>query len=241
MNTLESIEDQFSFLYPQIYKTLNADGMLDWKLDITNQNRVKWMSEELPKLNSNPPLLWIAGDRSGIDFEIMSSQEIIENLTEPPDYMDKSFGFVPFGVTGAGDWYAFCYKLQKGDDIPIVLVYHDCDCVTVLAKNFEDFIFRFLLEASIEITNEYEDIEINEQALKTPLQTMLQTHKKYLDKNKIEIVNSIYEKPLAKYTLSTIKHPYQYTGLMSYEELDDILLAEISFDELDAEYPYQIN
>lgn len=157
--------------------------MLDLKLDIAQQNCDKWISDELPKMNNNSKLLWVPFDYSGIDFEIMPWENIKENIEEPPCYMDTSFCFVTFAITGAGNWYAFCYKLQKGDDVPIVLVYHDSDCVTVLAKNFEDFIFHFLLDATVEITNQYdtEEIEINEQTLRTALQTMFQTHKKYLN------------------------------------------------------------
>jgi len=85
-----------------------------------------------------------------------------------------------------------------------------------LAKNFEDFIFRSLLKTTIKITNEHGTQEIDliqEQNPRTALHTMFQTHKKYLDETKGEIVSSIYERPQKKNNLTTLQRPYGFYGL----------------------------
>ena len=45
MNTLEDLEKEFNFTYPELYKQLYADKMLDWGSDGNG-----WYANVFPKL-----------------------------------------------------------------------------------------------------------------------------------------------------------------------------------------------
>ena len=60
MNKLEQIEQQFNFKYPELYKALYENGMLDW-----GEPGPNWYATFWEKFKSNPPLLLF-----GNDFEL---------------------------------------------------------------------------------------------------------------------------------------------------------------------------
>ncbi|HVI44479.1 MAG TPA: SMI1/KNR4 family protein [Chitinophaga sp.] len=207
---LDAIEKEYGFVYPQLYKQLYHEGMLNWGTLGSG-----WYQTVYPTLKSAPPFL-IYGD----DFEIMELPDIQEWLSKGPPYGDKGHRFVPFGYTGAGDWYAFYLNLQEGDNIPVVQVWHDANRACVLAKNLQDFIFSQMLHAITD--QEDNDSLITDGDLKENCQNFLRTHGPYLTPHQRSIVADAYEK-----------------GSLKGKELFNILSEEINFEWLDKCFPYQ--
>lgn len=213
MTILETIEKDYDFTYPTLYKQLSKDGMLDWGV-----LGPEWFNNEFPHLRENPPLLLFADD-----FEIMEEDDISAGMQEGMLFADETHRFVPFGVTGAGDWYAFYYNLQDGNDVPVVLVYHDSNEAVVLAKNLQDFIFAQLLEAVTNPDPQYPGL-IADGDMQENTRHFLRTHAPYITPHQQEIVAETYRK-----------------GSLTGEELQAILEAEINFEWLDSSFPYQVN
>lgn len=212
MTILEEIEKDYHFTYPALFKQLNTDGMLDWGI-----LGPEWITDVYPGLKANPPLLLFASD-----FELMDEEEISEEIEEGLPLADKAHRFVPFAFTGAGDWYAFYYNLKDGDDVPVVLVYHDANEATVLARNMQDFIFSQMLEAITNIDPEYPGL-ITDGDMKVNSYNFLRTHAKYLTPHQQQVVAEAYQK-----------------GTLTGQELHAILEAEMSFEWLDKSFPYQV-
>ncbi|NLR64232.1 SMI1/KNR4 family protein [Chitinophaga varians] len=213
MTTLETIEQEHQFEYPALYKQLDRDGMLSW-----GKLGPGWYATEFPRVKDNPPFLLFAND-----FEIIEQEDISREVAEGMLFADKTHRFVPLGYTGAGDWYAFYYNLKDGDDVPIVLVYHDSNEAVIMAKNLQDFIFARLLETLTEQDPEYPGL-ITEGDQAVNAGNYLRTHSRYLSPRQQEIAAGIYAK-----------------GVITEDELRDILEAEIGFDWLDSSFPYQTN
>ena len=231
MNKLEEIEQNYKFKYPKLYKQLFEDGMLDW-----GKFGKDWYVTYFKKMKQNPPLLFW-----GNDFEILEFDRIIEEIDafkDPEDYRETKpeFQFVPFAQTGAGDLYVFQFDEENGENIPITLVLHDDESATMLAKNLQDFIFRVLLEAVVNI-DEYsriaeEDFEFNRI-------NILRTHKSYLTEKQFEILSEIYKRELFDYSYK-VPNGREYTakGLVSRNELEKILQQEIEFEKLNYKFVY---
>lgn len=152
------------------------------------------------------------------------------------------YELVPFAKNGAGDLYVFQYDLQDGDDIPVSFFPHDDCMLQVLAKNFQDFIFRQLLESVTEIDEYSMFDDETEEKIKEHLFNQLRTHKPYLTARQIEILEKIYARDIVKYTY---KLPNGYEdeaeGLVTFDEVEKILKAEIDFELLNKEFDYTSN
>ena len=218
MSILNKIESEFGFQYPYIYKNLYQSGMLNWKLKFSI-------------LNKNPPLLFFPEKGSNVDFELLELDEVISDLRDRDSFLRlcfDSYKFVSFGMTGRGDRYVFCYDIMD-EDVVIGVAERGIGC-TILAKNFEDFIFRMLLEFAV-----YIDLtECPEEDFRQALLSMLKTHQPYIKKEQHEFLLSVYQRPLTRFILdekvSSIQE--EYNGFISYEEFDDILIKLIGFGRL---------
>ncbi len=183
LENIQFIEDKYNFKYPQIYKNLAEDNMLDW-----GEFGANWLKVEYPKLKNKPPFLLY-----GSDFEILSFEMIleeIESFSDKEDYRHtkKEFynRFIPFGQTGAGDLY--CFYLNEQNEIDsIILVWHDCNEVEILADSLQNFIFMQLLQCVVEPDDMGGDFKEN-------VNKQLATHKKYLSNQQIEIIENFYDK-----------------------------------------------
>ena len=172
-----------------------------------------------------------------MDFAGIVSE--IEQFSAADDYRQtqKDLRFIPFAMTGADDSYCSYLNGQRGDDIPIVLVWHDMNCVDMLAKNLQDFMFRGLLEAVVDVEDEH---FIRYGNLKENTENMLRSHRKYLTDRQQAIVSEIYQRSIASYDYpqpdgSKIK----LEGLLAYDELKEILASEIGFEGLNTSFEYQ--
>jgi len=220
---IDDIERNQHFKYPKLYRRLYDDGML-----YTGRYGEDWQTKEYPKIKERPTLLFY-----GNDFELLmldSVEKKIENFRD--NYGNKELRFIPFAQNGAGDLYCFYLNDEKDGDISIVFVLHDCDKAKILAKNLQDFIFRGLLEAVVEI---YDDgWSVNE------IKSMLKTHVKYLSAKAQAIVSGIYARDVFDYSYKLPNsHAQKTNGLLTYDELETILKNEIYFEDLGKKFAYQ--
>ena len=182
--TIKKLEEHYNFNYPEFFKKLWDDGMLDWfrGWDEPWTHHKNWETEIYPQLKENPPILL----HSANDFEMLQYADMLNY--EFCDWWDiEKHKFVPFGASGAGDMYAFYKNIEVDGEHPIVMVWHDNNETEILAKNLEDFIFRQMLEKCFYVENE-EKVENMFRDLKsiTP----------YLKNEYVELLNEVYSKEL---------------------------------------------
>lgn len=229
MNTLELLEKEFGFEYPALYKQLYQNKMLDM-----GEASTDWLSKTYPKLKQNPSLLLY-----GYDFEIINPNEVqglIEEIRDPDDYrnVNPEYLFVPFAMTYGGDWYCFWYRFPaefEADAPLIVLLPHDDLELEILAKNLEDFIFAQLCEAVCDI---YEEGLIMDGDFRQNISNMLRSHSPFLSDERKCIVAELYEREWVNDEKTNTQ------GLISQEELDELLKQEIDFDYRGETYPFEI-
>lgn len=207
---LEEIEEKFSFKYPDLYKNLYRDGMLNWGKQGPN-----WYEEFYPILRKNPPLLLFAGD-----FELLNQEDIEKSIEKLSKRTTKNHKAIPFGKNGAGEFYAFLYTSPK--TIESVCLINREDSLINLAQNFEDFIFREILGAAVQINPD--DLE-NHSDFRTDLYAMSDSHNKYISKQRVKIIKDIYAKEIQE-------DDDGESGMISIEEYEKILKTEIDFPKL---------
>ena len=231
-NILDKIEQEYDIKYPEIYRQLYNNNMLGWgKTDVNGHNTT------YPTLKKNPPLLLFGNDFEILDFDNIKNQ--IEAFKDPDDYrkISPDFKFIPFAQTAGGDLYAFQFDKQNGEEIPIVLLYHDEENAEVLAKNLQDFIFRQLLEI-VTVIDEYSNFA-EDRKMKENLSNLYRTHKGYLSENQQSIVKEIYDRELFEYKYKVPAGiEYAANGLLTDIELNSILQKEIGFEDLNATFNY---
>ncbi|AZA76153.1 SMI1/KNR4 family protein [Chryseobacterium sp. G0186] len=234
MNIAE-LEQKYNFKYPETYKQLAEDNMLNW-----GESGPHWFETTFPELKKNPPLLLFA-----YDIEIWNDQQFVEasidEMSDEEDYRNihHEYRFVPFAKNGSGDLYAFQFDLQHNGEVPLTFIPHDDEEAEVVAKNFQDFIFRQLLEAITEIDEDSMFYEDEEEDLKQNLFNQLRTHESYLTPRQIEILNEIYHRDIFEYTYKVPNgSSFEAEGLVTFDEVEKILNIEIGFDQLNKKFNY---
>lgn len=232
---LAELEQKYNIQYPEIYHQLAENNMLDWGLSGSS-----WYYDTFPRLKENPPLLLF-----GFDIEIWNDQELVETsideMADDEDYRNihSDYQFIPFAQNGAGDLYAFQFDLQKDGEVPVTLIPHDDEEAEVLAGNFQDFIFRQLLESVAEIDEGAIFYEEEEEDLKQNLFNQLKTHEPYLTAKQIEILNSIYQRDIFEYTYKIPNGgSFETEGLVTFDEVEEILNKEIASEHLNRNFNY---
>lgn len=229
--TATEIENKYNFKYPELYKKLERDGMLN----VGSYGPI-WHSTVFPTLKENPTLLLYTND-----FELLNVQaanEAIEELTDPEDYLQikPEFKFIPFGQSGGGDHYCFFLNEQKGDEIPVVFVWHDSNEATYLARNLQEYIFRMLLTdmSDQDIYN-----NVTDEEFKTNLKSILKTHTKYLTEKQSEILQNIFSREIIDYNIDLPKgRKEKHRGLLTDIELKKICNEVIPYEKMDTSFEY---
>lgn len=233
MELLEELEQELKIVYPEIYKKLFASGMLDWGIEGNG-----WYTNVFPKLKENPPLLLF-----GADIEIWDPIEykggIAEILHHEVYDINEKFKLVPFAKNGAGDLYVFQYDLEQNGEIPISFFPHDETELEVQAKNFQDFIFRKLLESLTEMDEYFMFDDDTDEKIKQHLNNQLRTHRPFLKENQIALLEDIYARDIFEYEYKTPNgSTFETRGLVTYDEVEEILKQEIYFEYLDKTFDY---
>ncbi|MDX8573694.1 SMI1/KNR4 family protein [Elizabethkingia sp. HX QKY] len=232
MSTLEDLEKEFNFTYPELYKQLYADRMLDWGSDGNG-----WYTNVFPTLKENPPLLLF-----GSDIEIWDPIVYRDGIREMVNHevydINPKYQMVPLAKNGAGDLYVFQLDMENNGEVPITFFGHDSDA-EILAKNLQDFMFRQLLESLTEI-DEYSMLyEDSEEKIKQNLHNQLKTHRKYLKAEQVEILEDIYQLDIFEYTYKIPNGgEFEAKGLLTFDELEKLIKQEMAFEKLNTKFDY---
>ncbi|MGJ1433068.1 SMI1/KNR4 family protein [Sphingobacterium spiritivorum] len=232
MNTLEDLEKEFNFTYPELYKQLYADKMLDWGSDGNG-----WYANVFPKLKENPPLLLFGSDIEIWD-PIVYRDGIREMINHEIYDINPKYRMVPFAKNGAGDMFVFQLDMENNGEIPITFFGHDSDA-EILAKNLQDFIFRQLLESLTEIDEYSMFYEDSEEKIKQNLHNQLKTHRKYLKAEQVEILEDFYQRDIFEYTYKTPNgSEFEAKGLLTFDDLEKLIKQEMAFEKLNIKFDY---
>ena len=225
MRTIQEIEEKYNYNFPALYKKLWEDGMLNWMRGFEKplEKGQTWAEDIYPTLKENPPLLLHSG---GSDFELLTPDELFK-FEFPEAWDTETHLFIPFAKTSEGNVYAFYANEKSEGENPVVLIWDD-DETEYIAKNFEDFIFRKMIEASDDIDKEdlkadYGDddaIELYRSDLKSDLQSM----RAYLKDAYVAELDDAYNGEVAETLISY--------GFQMEKTLKEILKENISFSKM---------
>jgi len=222
---LKNLEQQYQFQYPELYHRLYAEQMLD-----IGEYASLWSKEVYPRLKNHPPLFLYSGE-----FELIPLANIAEAIEElngedswfsiNPDYL-----FIPFGETGGGDYYCFLYDQNAPKPTPpIALLQHDSDEAELLANTLEDFFFYEILNSVNDI---YEGSLVRSEGdFQENITNLLRSHLPYVTKKEQrEILEEVYSRKLTDFTRVFPNSTQSYQGLLSDEELEQLVQPYISID-----------
>jgi len=232
---LAEIEKRYRYKFPKLFIQLWQEGMLDWMNGRTAPfgKNESWANTIYPKIKDNPPLLLHSG---GFDFELLRAEEMLDFQFDELWDVEKH-EFVPFAKTDEGNVYAF-YKNKKSEDGEnvIVHIWNDMNETEIIAKNFEDFIFRKMLEAIYDVDEDdlkgdYQDGGFD--AYRLDLLNDLKTIKPYLNPIYSKILTELYGRE------TPLKSLFSY-GLIEKKELVDITQEHLFFNELDSIFEHEL-
>lgn len=142
---LKALEEQFGFSYPETYLRLDKDNILD-----RGKQGSHWYEEVYPKILCKPPLLLFADE-----FQIIPEIDLAKEIEKVALRVGNRCKLIPFGRDGSGNLYVL--NCAGDGSLDSVDIFNRDGSLVKLAKSFEDFIFRQLLGAVVQINPE--DIE----------------------------------------------------------------------------------
>jgi len=150
----------------------------------------QWSETVFPTLQDDPPVLLYAQE-----YEPLEHDELLEawqELTAEDHYnpLRADLQLLPFARTGGGDSYCFWTNAPGFDEPPVVLVWHDDDRADVLAANYQDFVFRKMVEAVADYERPYSLLSHGELAVN--LRRWLQTHQPVLRGDQYAAVAALF-------------------------------------------------
>ncbi|MBU1666839.1 hypothetical protein KKC13_00325 [bacterium] len=232
---LEELESKYNYKFPTLFTMLWNDGMLDWMNGRTTpfSSDESWEKSIYPIIKENPPLLLHSG---GLDFELLTSQGMYD-FTFDELWDIETHEFIPFAITKEGTVYAFYPNIKTNGESAIVCIWNDMNETEVLAKNFEDFIFRKMLESVYDIDTEDLFVDYKEsefEGYRADLLNDLRTISPYLKASYVTILNEIYNRK------EVLKGMFSY-GLLTQQELAQLIQTHLAFNELDAVFEHEID
>ncbi len=223
MTTLEQLETKHNYTFPTLYKTLLEADMLNWMrgFELPLSDGKTWADDVYPTLKENPPLLLHSG---GSDFELMTPNDIL-NFKFPEDWDTEQHHFIPFAKTAEGNTYAFYKNAKINGENPIVLIWED-DEAEYVAKNFEDFIFKKMIESSDDVDKDdlYADYgkEKPMELYRSDLKTDLESIRPYLKDEYISILNVAYNGEVLETLISY--------GFMGSKPVKEVIKEMLDFE-----------
>ena len=223
MITLEQLETKYNFSYPSLYKTLFNDNKLNWMrgFDEPLSTEKSWAKDVYPTLKENPPLLLHSG---GSDFELLTPYALL-NFEFPKTWDTKAHHFIPFAKDAEGNIYAFYNNKKIDKQTPIVLIWED-DETEYIAKNFEDFVFLKMLEATDDVDKDdlYADYgkENPMELYRTDIKADLKTIHPYLKDTYISLLEERYNGEIIETLISY--------GFMGSNSVKEIIKEQLDFE-----------
>ncbi len=221
MTTLAQLETKYHFSYPELYKTLFEADKLNWMRgfeDPLPKGKI-WADDVYPTLKENPPLLLHSG---GSDFELLTPQAILD-FDFPQEWDTDTHHFIPFAKTAEGNTYAFYDNGEK--ETPIILIWED-DEAEYVAKNFEDFIFRKMLEAADDIDKDdlYADYGKDNpmELYRADLKADLEAIRPYLNDAYVSILDEAYNGEVLETLIAY--------GFMGEKPVKDVIKELLDFE-----------
>ncbi|WP_312236779.1 SMI1/KNR4 family protein [Stenotrophomonas sp.] len=217
LQTPHDIEQQLDQRFPALYHTLHREQMLDWGAVCHG-----WVTTVFQTLRARPPLLLYARE-----FELIAPADIVghaEQFTDADSHVRLREGLqlLPFGSTGAGDYYCFWRDPTAPDEARVVLLWHDDDRVDLLANNLQDFIFRMMVDAVADLEGsllEQGDVVDN-------LQHWLASHRPYLRAEQVQALHELYASPA------------MHTGGVGEDAAAALIQRSIGFDGMGTSFGY---
>ena len=233
MTTLKNIETKHNYTFSTLYKKLWEDDMLNWMrgFELPLEKGKTWAEDVYPTLKENPPVLLHSG---GTDFELLTADEML-NFEFPELWDTEKHHFIPFAKTAEGNIYAFYKNIEIDGENPIVLIWDDMDETEIIAKDFEDFIFRKMLEITEDIDKEDLDTDYGKagiEGLRTDLLSDLKSITPYMKEEHVTILHNIYNaeaiEMLFSYGFKSDKRvPVIIKEVLVFEYLDDVIEHEV--------------
>jgi len=233
MTTLNDLEKKHNYSFPKLYKTLFEADMLNWMrgFELPLEKGKTWAEDVYPTLKEKPPLLLHSG---GSDFELLTPNDIL-NFEFPEAWDTDTHHFIPFAKTAEGNTYAFYENMKINGENPIVLIWED-DETEIIAKNFEDFIFRKMLEAADDIDKE--DLEADygkeEDAIehyRADLKADLKSIQPYLNAAHVTVLKDAYDGEVVSTLISY--------GFKTSKPLKEIISEMLDFEEMDETFDHE--
>ena len=170
----------------------------------------------------------------GFEFEMPDADDLMEyyaDFADADSLLPLKTQYLPlvapFAITGNGDVYVFYYENGAAEPLVARLV-HDADCCEILAKNFDDFVFRKLLSAANECYTEDGDDNDGED-YRAELLAQLETHRPYLAAERADTLAEVYRRPFSRDRWNS---PY----ILEESELNALLQRHAPFDRYDEEW-----
>jgi len=232
---IEEIEKKYKFKFPKLFKQLWNDGMIDWMDGHTGSfsKDENWAKTIYPKIKDNPPLLLHTG---GFDFEMLRADEML-NWQFDEQWDIDNYKFIPFAKTDEGNIYAFYQGIKTKGEHAIVYIWNDMNETEVLAKNFEDFIFRKMLEAAYDIDKDELKADYKELGFKGYQEDILRDLKSispYLNETYRNLLEGVY------YSNNMLDTMFTY-GLIEHEKLGLLIQEHLDFEELDNIFEHELD
>jgi hypothetical protein len=231
---IEDIEKKYKFKFPKLFRQLWEDGMIDWMNGHSGEfnNNETWAATIYPEIKEKPPLLLHTG---GFDFEMLRAEEMLNwKYDELWDIDEHSF--IPFAKTEEGNVYAFYEGIKTNGEYAIVYIWNDMNETEVLAKNFEDFIFRKMLEAAYDIDKDELKADYKNDGFvgyKNDILRDLKSIAPYLNDDYKRVLTEVYERDDILETMFTY-------GLIEHDKLGQLIQEYLSFEELDSVFEHEL-
>ncbi|HFC6387026.1 TPA: SMI1/KNR4 family protein [Neisseria bacilliformis] len=165
----------------------------------------------------------------GFEFEIPDADTLVEyygEFADPDSLLPLKAQYLnsvaPFAGAGNGDVYVFYYENGAAEPLVARLV-HDDDFCEILAKNFDDFVFRKLLSAANEC------YETDSEDYRAELLAQLETHRPYLTPERAAALAETYRRPFSR---DQWDDPY----ILEEDELNELLQRHAPFARYDEEW-----
>ena len=226
MITLEEIETKHHFTFPDFFRKLWDNGMLNYMKGV--EEGQDWEDTVYPKLRENPPILLHSGEAG---LKIFTPEEMLDFQT-PPFWDAQVHHLIPFAKTLEGNYFAFYDNVKVEGEAPVVEVWDEMDDAEYYAKNFEDFIFRQMVESATDIDPddhiaEHDDID----GYIADVHRDIASVTPYLKTEYIAILNDIYGR-------TTQKNDFSFS-LISIDEAEKIVKENMDFELLGESFSHE--